>query len=101
MTTMLGPATLIPADGSASVSERHFEKDSWATSMPPPTLAEKLRVGLTGLSAAEKTWLTTVGDGLGEGVGEGAGADPTSGEGADIAVAEPALLEAVTATSSV
>jgi hypothetical protein len=59
----------------------------------------KLRVGLAEFSAPEKVSICVLGEGDGDGLFEGAAT--IAAVGAETAVAEPALLEAVTATSSV
>jgi len=115
-TTTLGPIVLTdepPGLTTANVSELHFEKESRASARPAPTVTVKVRLGLAGFSAPEKTSVCVVatgpgdgdgvgdgiglGDGLGDGDADGLGADPTGAEIAEMAVVEPTPFATVTA----
>ena len=74
----------------------HRENDSCAFAVPAPTVMLKERVGFFGFSEPLDVCVCTAG---GEGGGEGA--EATTAVGADAAVADPAVFEAVTAATSV
>jgi hypothetical protein len=94
----LGPFALAPFE-RLTLSELHFVKESFASASPAPTLTVKVRAGLPGFSEPENVTVWVLA-GAGGGAG-GAAAAKTIAVCVDVAVAEPALFEAVTVTRSV
>ena len=90
--TTLAPLAYAPFD-SPSISELHFEKDSFASASPEPADTVNDRDGFCGFSELENVVVTLVGCVI--------GAAATTPVGVELAGEDPPALDAVTTTRRV